>query len=63
MEYKNPLSLRMKKAEWRRNKYHNNAEFRELEKAYSREYQRKKRLELKEEKVNDQAYGLLVHEG
>lgn len=44
-EYNRRLDVRLRKAEWRRNKYWSNAEFRELEKARSREYQRKKRME------------------
>lgn len=37
------LEAKLRNAEWRRNKYWSNPEFRELEKAKSREYQRKKR--------------------
>lgn len=50
---KNDLELRMKKAAWRRNKYRNNPEFREREKEYSRQYQRMKRQEGKEDVRND----------
>lgn len=42
-EYNRRLAVKLRKAEWRRNKYWSNAEFRELEKARSREYQRRKR--------------------
>lgn len=44
---------RMKKAAWRRNKYRSNPEFREREKEYSRQYQRMKRQEGKEDVRND----------
>lgn len=43
-EYNRRLEVKMRKAEWRRNKYWSNPEFRELEKARSKEYQRKKRM-------------------
>lgn len=43
-EYNRRLEVKLRKAEWRRNKYWSNPEFREMEKARSKEYQRKKRL-------------------
>lgn len=49
-EYNRRLEVKMRKAEWRRNKYWSNAEFRELEKARSKEYQRKKRMKEDENK-------------
>lgn len=43
-EYNRRLEVKLRKAEWRRNKYWSNAEFRELEKARSREYQLRRKM-------------------
>lgn len=41
-EYNARLDVRIRKSEWRRRKYAENAAFREKEKAYAREYRRRK---------------------